>query len=120
MPAMMIKRRYLALIRSGQKRSTIRRSTRLQPGERFTFTDCQSSIRVRCRNVRETPIALLTDADAKRDGLRDRDELLTALREHYPALKAHACVVVIDFELDENDSAQSDRATDPSGQLFPT
>jgi len=116
---MLAKGRYLGLIRSGRKTTTVRLSPGIRPGQLFTFTDCRDSVRVRCLDVRDLAVRALTDVDAQRDGFADLDDLLAALRQHYPHLTAWTRVFVVAFTLEESDSAHRARATPTSGQLFP-
>lgn len=109
MPMLTAKSRYLTLIRSGQKTSTIRMTCKVQPGDVLTFTDYRTSVRTRCFSTERLPLSELTDADAQADGFVSLDELLTALRSHY-ALTPDTRVWIIRFVL--NDSPQSDLAFD--------
>lgn len=96
-----VKSRYLELIRTGRKISTIRLWKRctVQRGDPLTFTDYRSSAYARCIAVERMRVADLADSDACADGFDSRDELLAALRHHYPALTADTLIWVIRFEL---------------------
>lgn len=100
MPILTVKRRYLALIRSGEKTSTIRLTCKVQPGDVLTFTDYRDSVRTRCQSVERLRVQDLTDAHARADGFDTRVDLLAALHAHYPDLSPKAGVWVVRFVLE--------------------
>lgn len=107
-----VKTAYLSLIASGRKTSTIRawEQCRVKPGQRLTFTNYRTSVRVQVLTVSCVRVEQLTRDDAVSDGFASLRELIEALRSHYPTLRPDARVWVIRFEL-ANDSSQSARAT---------
>ncbi len=85
----------------GEKKATIRvghvRGAR--PGK-VVFLHCGGYVygKVRITDVRTKKVSELTDRDAKLDGFENREELIKALKEHYPDLKDDDIVTIIEFE----------------------
>lgn len=104
MPILTVKSRYLPLMQSGQKTTTIRLSCKVRPGDSLTFTDYRASVRTRCTSVAHVAIRDLTEGDAHADGFTTRADLLNALHAHY-TLAPDARVWIIRFAL--NDSPHS-------------
>lgn len=93
--------RYLTLMRSGRKTSTIRvwAECRVASGEAVTFTNYRESVRTRCMGVDRRAVRELTDRDARADGFDSLSELLAALTHHYPTLEPTTRVWVVRFAL---------------------
>ncbi len=85
----------------GEKRATIRvgRVRGARPGK-VVYLHCGGYVygKVRITNVRTKRVRELTDRDARLDGFENREELIKALREHYPNLRDDDLVTIIEFE----------------------
>lgn len=116
MKAFAMKTAYLEAIRRGEKTATVRLegglSAQAEVGGLLTFTNYKpgATVRARCTDVRHETVSALTEDDARADGFASLDELLTALRKHYPTLRATTRVCVIRFCF-EKDSAHNAAAT---------
>lgn len=88
---------YVDLVRSGQKRATVRagkRSYRLGPG----MLDAGAvNIPIWIDALDTKRVGELTDEDAKLDGFSGLAELRSALMHHYPAIKDDDPVTVVRF-----------------------
>lgn len=93
--------RYRTAILEGKKRATVRRGrVNLREGDEvFIHSGGYVLGKARIVRVERKPIEALTDEDAIKDGFSSREELIRALREHYPDLKGE--VTVVEFELVE-------------------
>lgn len=78
---------YRAVILNGRKRATVRRGHRDLPvgPARFVFSHGEP-IPILIERITHLTVADLDDRTARTDGFTDRDELLSALRTHYPDL----------------------------------
>ncbi|WP_457619864.1 ASCH domain-containing protein [Methanopyrus sp.] len=85
----------------GEKRATIRvgRVPGARPGK-VVYIHCGGYVygKVRITDVRTKKVKDLTDEDAKLDGFENREELLKALRNHYPNLRDDDVVTIVEFE----------------------
>ncbi|WP_456482406.1 ASCH domain-containing protein [Methanopyrus sp.] len=85
----------------GEKRATIRvgRVPGARPGK-VVYIHCGGYVygKVRITDVRTKRVRDLTDEDAKLDGFENREELLKALRDHYPNLRDDDIVTIIEFK----------------------
>ncbi|WP_457615339.1 ASCH domain-containing protein [Methanopyrus sp.] len=85
----------------GEKRATIRvgRVPGARPGK-VVYIHCGGYVygKVRITDVRTKRVKDLTDEDAKLDGFENREELMKALRDHYPNLRDDDIVTIIEFE----------------------
>ncbi len=95
--------KYLDMLRSGQKRGTVRLGKlKIEPGTVVTIhsggyvVGKAIIIGVDYKKVRE-----LTEEDAKEDGFKSLQELLNALKAHYPSLSEDDDVTVIRFDIVE-------------------
>lgn len=98
-----LRRRYLDLVRAGQKTTTIRYEPicRARVGDAMTLIDYRSpAVRAHCSRVEERRVADLTDADARADGFVSLHALRVALRHHYPTLSPRSRVWIVHFTLD--------------------
>lgn len=94
------KKEYKDKLISGRKRSTIRLRTNLKEGDEVEIFSGGFKIGVaRIVSVRSKSISELTDEDARKDGFRNKHELLKALRKHYGELKSDERVHIIGFEV---------------------
>ncbi|AAL80593.1 ASCH domain-containing protein [Pyrococcus furiosus DSM 3638] len=94
--------RYKDDIISGKKRATIRlgRKINLKPGEEVLVhaggyvLGKARIIRVETKKVEE-----LTDEDARKDGFRNKEELIKALKEHYKFVRPDSPATIVEFEM---------------------
>ncbi|MGZ4483238.1 MAG: ASCH domain-containing protein [Nocardioidaceae bacterium] len=94
--------RHYDSIASGQKTATVRYQEPLQPGPAVLVFDDGDEIRrldAVVENVESRHWHRLTDDDARREALPDRDALRAAVRRQYPALADDAVVEVATFHL---------------------
>lgn len=89
--------RFLPLVRSGSKRSTIRKGLRPWTIGPASFGSQGEELQVCITEVRFTTAESLTAADAIRDGFQSLAELLQALREFYPSLTLSDEVTIASF-----------------------
>lgn len=80
---------------TGKKRVTIRKRTKLKPGD-FVFVHCGGKIigKAKIISVKRRKLEELTDQEAKLDGFEDRSDLIQKLTD----LGYHDGVYVIEFE----------------------
>ncbi len=90
---------YRDKILSGLKSSTIRLKTSLKPGEIVEVNVGGEKIgTARITMVERKKLYELTDADAQRDGFKNRRELLKALRKHYGRMSKDTDVYILGFK----------------------
>jgi hypothetical protein len=94
-------RRFLPLVRSGAKKSTIRKGLRPWTIGPAIIGSQGEELKVSITDVRFTTAASLTEADAFRDGFRSLEELLNALKEFYPDLSASDEITIASFRTDQ-------------------
>lgn len=90
-------RRFLPLVRSGTKTSTIRRGVRSWMVGPAVLRSNGEEVNIRITEIRITTAASLTDGDAVRDGFGSLDELLDALKDFYPDLSASDKLTIASF-----------------------
>ncbi len=92
--------RYMGALLRGEKTSTVRPAARRipKPGEEVMI-HCGGKVlgRARVDRVVFKPLRELDDEDARAGGFGSRDELIGALRRHYPDLGDDDLVAVIRF-----------------------
>ncbi|RLE49316.1 MAG: hypothetical protein DRJ31_05380 [Candidatus Methanomethylicota archaeon] len=94
------KKEYKEKIASGQKTSTIRLKTNLRKGDEVEILSGGFKVGIaRIVSVESKLVCELTDEDARRDGFRDKRELMKALKRYYGELKGEDRVHVIGFEI---------------------
>ncbi|AFK22237.1 ASCH domain-containing protein [Pyrococcus sp. ST04] len=94
--------RYKDDILTGRKRATIRlgRKINLRPGEEVLIHAGGYVLgKARITRVETKTVSELTDEDARKDGFRNRDELIEALREHYKFVKPNSPATIVEFEM---------------------
>ena len=113
----LLKQCYVNQVLAGTKTSTIRPWPRcyLRPGSAISFN---GRVRATCTAVERLHLSEVGEDDARADGFADRADFERAFLAIYPHATSATPVWVIRFRL--NDSDQSARASDTSGQLFPT
>ncbi len=97
---LIIARDYVGALEDGKKKSTIRYGTRaVSPGEPVRFTDKNDTYVFTSTVNRVTYLKAkdLTDADARKDGFKNRNELLEALEVHYPQINDNSTVTIVEF-----------------------
>jgi hypothetical protein len=100
------KKPYIAKILNGSKTSTIRRQTKLQPGDRVAAT-CEWGkppfAILEVEGVDDARLHSLREDDAHADGFEGVTELRKALHDHYPGMDSF---VRIRFSVVEPDSGE--------------
>ena len=93
--------RYLNALMSGRKKITIRVPTARipRPGSRVYVHSGGKVLGVaKITSVLFKPAKALTEREAREEGFRSREELISALKKHYPSLTDDSLVAVIRFE----------------------
>ncbi|RLF05237.1 MAG: ASCH domain-containing protein [Thermoprotei archaeon] len=108
---LMFSRKYLAELLRGSKTCTIRLGNiKYRVGD-TVLVYCGGLVlgRVRITGIERKKLIDLTEEDAKLDGFSSLYELLKALRQHYPNIRANTPVTVIRFEwIEKFDAPLSD------------
>lgn len=97
---LMFSREYWDALVSGAKRATIRvGDTGLKAGDEV-FVHCGGYLlgKVRIVGVSRKRVKDLTEEDARKDGFASLEELLGALKRHYPRMGKRTVVSVVEFE----------------------
>ncbi len=103
---------YFNLVRTGKKRSTIRRDVRVnddgtpQLGKAALVNSENENMRaeILVHRVAYTCVGLLTTEDAERDGFLNLAQLLDAMRRHYSDLNLSDVVTIYYFDRTDRDS----------------
>ncbi len=96
----MVKGKYVDLILSGKKKSTIRLGRWIPKYEEVTFHGGGRPFAIaRITNVTYKKFSELTEEDAKKDGLSSLDELKNELKRVYGDINEDDWVTIIDFEV---------------------
>lgn len=88
---------YLSALRSGEKRTTIRRGRRVVPRGPLILQVGREEFCVEVTHTRHCRFDELTHEDALRDGFGDLGELRVALLGHYPDLKSRSPLTIVHF-----------------------
>ena len=97
---LMVKGEYVNDILSGRKRATIRLGrVKVKYSELIVHGGGRPVAKVRVTNVVYKRVKELTDEDARKDGFKNVDELINALRKVYGEVKPDDYVTIIEFEL---------------------
>jgi len=97
---LMVKGEFVKDILSGKKRTTIRLGKlRVKYNELIVHGGGRPVAKVRVTNVVYKRVYELTDEDAKKDGFKNKDELLEALRRMYGDFSENDYVTIIEFEV---------------------
>lgn len=90
---------YRDKILSGEKTSTIRLKTNFKVGERVQIIAGGEKLgEAEIISIKRKDLLSLTDEDAKKDGFKNRRELLKALKKHYGKLSLGTTVYVVSFK----------------------
>jgi len=96
--------KYCDALRRGVKKATIRKVSKRVPlpGSKV-YIKCGGRIigLARIKSVVYKSLSSVTEKEALRDGFKSKEELVKALRNHYPDLKPETLVAVIEFEWEE-------------------
>ena len=91
--------KYLSAVRSGQKRSTIRKGrSKFSKGLLLLTAKTGDFVSVNITDVRHTRFRCLTNEDAVKDGFKGLPDLQKALLEHYPNMGADGWVTIVSFD----------------------
>lgn len=96
MPALIFKKKYIDLIKSGKKTQTIRlwnKSRNIKVGDIFTATDFKSKIPIKITKIYYKEVNLITKEEAILDGFLSKDELYNAIIECYGTLNKVATII---------------------------
>jgi len=95
--------RYIEKILKEEKTSTIRVGKYSIKKGRSFYIHAKGHVigKAIVTNVRIKPLKELTDEDAKRDGFKNRKELLKALKKHYGKLDKDTPVTIIEFKMED-------------------
>ncbi len=97
---LMVKGEYVDAILSGRKKATIRLGrVNVKYNELIVHGGGRPVARVRVTSVVYKKVRELTDEDARRDGFRNRAELLKALERAYGKIDLDDVVTIIEFEV---------------------
>ncbi|RJX16139.1 ASCH domain-containing protein [Candidatus Bathyarchaeota archaeon] len=92
---------YMNKILSGEKTSTIRLKTNLKVGEKVQIIVGGEKLgEAKIVSIKRKNILSLTDEDAKKDGFKNKKELLKALRKHYGKISPNTNVYIVGFKLE--------------------
>jgi hypothetical protein len=97
-PSFAVAREYLQGVRSGEKRSTIRKG-RVAVGEGLTLLTARGDMEpVNVLSSRCTRLNCVTEEEAQRDGFESLEEFRAAIKRHYPKISDTSLVTIIEFE----------------------
>jgi ABC-type ATPase with predicted acetyltransferase domain len=96
-PRLVVSRCYLPALRSGAKRTTIRKGRFDIPRGPLILQSGREEMCVHVTHTRHCRFDELTHDDALGEGLADLDELRAALLLHYPDLKPRSLLTIIRF-----------------------
>lgn len=90
---------YRKMLLSGQKLTTIRMNTNLKPGEMVEIVvGGERCGYTRIKSITKKRVSEISDKDARRDGFKNRKELLKALKKIYGRITPQTQVYIISFE----------------------
>jgi len=93
------KKEYKEILQSGQKITTIRMNTDLKPREIVEIVaGGESCGYARIKSIVKKKISEINNKDAKKDGFKNRKELLKALKKIYGKITPETQVYIIRFE----------------------
>lgn len=91
--------KYLSAVRSGRKRSTIRKNRlKFSKGLLLLTAKTGDFVSVNVTDVKHTRFRCLTEDDAVKDGFTSLADLRRALLEHYPDISADGWVTIVSFD----------------------
>ena len=93
-------RKYTELLKTGRKKLTVRiEKPNLKKGDVVIVHAGGKVIgKFKILDVYTKKLYQITNEEARLDGFRNKDELLEALKEHYPWIKENKEIVIIKFE----------------------
>jgi len=90
---------YRNKILSGEKTSTIRLKTNLKVGEKVQIVVGGEKLgEAEITSIKRKDINSLTDEEARKDGFKNKKELLKALKKHYGKLSSDTHVYIVSFK----------------------
>jgi len=92
--------KYLEALKTGEKKITIRiEKPNIRVGDIIIFHAGGKVIgKFKIKNIYTKKLYQITDEEAKLDGYNSKEELIKAIKEHYPRIKDTKEVVIIEFE----------------------
>lgn len=97
------KKEYKEALKKGWKTATIRVNAHVKPGDLIELVAGGVSCGyAEVKSVVRKKLLELNDEDAKKDGFKNRTQLIKALRKHYPTLTPETYVYIISFEKIDN------------------
>lgn len=98
-PTLRISKEYLPAIRSGRKRSTIRKGRRPIKIGLLLLSAGADFVPVNVTDVTVTRFGCLGDEEARKDGFANLRELERALQKHNPDLSPNSFVTIVSFDI---------------------
>ncbi|UXD21904.1 hypothetical protein IPA_09405 [Ignicoccus pacificus DSM 13166] len=96
----MIKGKYVDMILEGRKTTTIRLGKWIPKFDEVTFHGGGRPFAIaRIVNVRYKRVSELTDEDARKDGLKNKEDLIKELKRVYENLRPDDYVTIIEFDV---------------------
>jgi len=96
----MFSRKYLEELLNGSKLATVRAgNVKYRPGD-IVLVHCGGLVlgRAKIARVERKKLIDLSEEDARKDGFSSLQELLKALRQHYPNLKRDTPLTILEFQ----------------------
>jgi hypothetical protein len=96
----MFSRKYLEELLNGSKLATVRAgNVKYRPGD-IVLVHCGGLVlgRAKITRVERKKLIDLSEEDARKDGFSSLQELLKALRQHYPNLKRDTPLTILEFQ----------------------
>jgi hypothetical protein len=96
----MFSRKYLEELLNGSKLATVRvGNVKYRPGD-IVLVHCGGLVlgRAKIARVERKKLIDLSEEDARKDGFSSLQELLKALRQHYPNLKRDTPLTILEFQ----------------------
>jgi len=97
---LMFSMKYLEELLNGSKRATVRAgNVKYRPGD-IVLVHCGGLVlgRARITRVERKELIDLSEEDARKDGFSSLQELLKALKQHYPNLKRDTPLTILEFQ----------------------
>ncbi|RLE58361.1 MAG: ASCH domain-containing protein [Thermoprotei archaeon] len=111
---LMFSKDYAEDIESGKKKTTIRLGILTPSRRKVTIMSGGKVIgKAVIESVEYTKVKNLTDKDAKLDGFKSREALISALRKHYPGIDKEDWVTIIRFSLEKDENKTGSDSADP-------
>jgi len=97
---LMFSRKYLEELLNGSKLATVRAgNVKYRPGD-IVLVHCGGLVlgRAKITRVERKKLIDLSEEDARKDGFSSLQELLKALKQHYPNLKRDTPLIILEFQ----------------------